>query len=361
MMIHGGRLFGEGRMIRGFQVRFCEWASRKDKSSTFFKSILLVFLFFSIIDASCPDTTPWSTPVNLSTSGDVTSGIFSAATSAGFMAVWADSSNNAHYSFSSDGLTWQSGLVTSAEGNVATGSDVFVAGNDTGFMVAWMDGSNNAWSSFSADNGATWSAALQINPTLALNSSADVYVSGGTSGFVAALIGADNNSYVSFSTGTAAWSTATQITNDGSVSTQNLNSQTGRGFVTVTVVGDSCMVAWVALNDATYSVYFSTIDPFSATTIYQIVSVGFFESPPILAQLNGYFMAVSLANVSEGVTYFSVATIPSNWATFSLFLQPDNTPDAGPWVAANQAGFYVNMDYWCRSRYSRNSYLDVYE
>ena len=179
-------------------------------------------------------TTPWSTPVNLSNSGNITSNIFSAATSAGFMAVWADSSNNAHYSFSSDGVSWQSGLVTPAQGNVASSSDVFVAGNATGFIVTWMDSSNNAWSSFSTNNGISWSAAIQINPnTLSLNSNSDVYVGGGSSGFVATMIGADNNAYVSFSTGTAAWSSPAQVTTDDSVYNQNWNSQTTRGFVSV--------------------------------------------------------------------------------------------------------------------------------
>ena len=119
---------------------------------------VVLFLISSVLDASCPATTPWTAPVNLSNSGGVTSNIFSAATSAGFMAVWADSSNNAHYSFSTDGITWQTGLVTPAQGDVASVSDVFVAGNATGFMVTWMDSSNNGWSSFSADNGSSWSA-----------------------------------------------------------------------------------------------------------------------------------------------------------------------------------------------------------
>ena len=188
-MMHGASLFGENLMTQELWQR----RSVKNRRSTFFKkSFLFVVLSLvsPVLDASCPDTTPWSTPVNLSNSGIVTSDVFSAATSAGFMAVWADSSNNAHYSFSSDGATWQSGLVTPAQGDVASNSDVFVAGNATGFLVTWMDSSNNAWSSFSADNGNSWSAAIQINPnTLALDSNSDVYVSGGTSGFVAAMIG----------------------------------------------------------------------------------------------------------------------------------------------------------------------------
>ena len=80
------------------------------------KSSLLVVISFasSLLHAMCPTTTPWSTPVQLTTSSDVTSNVFSAATSAGFMAVWADSTNNGHYSFSPDGLTWSSGLITTA-------------------------------------------------------------------------------------------------------------------------------------------------------------------------------------------------------------------------------------------------------
>ena len=207
----------------------------------------ILSLVSSILNASCPTVTPWSTPFNLSNSGSITSNIFSAGTAAGFMAAWADSSNNAHYSFSSDGLTWQSGLVSSAEGDVASSSDVFVAANSTGFIVTWMDSSNNAWSSFSTNNGVSWSEAIQINPnTLPLNSNSDVYVSGGSSGFVAAMIGADNNAYVSFSTGTAAWSSPAQVTTDGSVYNQNWNSVTTRGFVSVAVTGNSCMLTWIS-------------------------------------------------------------------------------------------------------------------
>ena len=317
------------------------------KESSFLKKIFLVVvlsLISSRLNAmSCPATTPWTTPVKLSNSGDITSNIFSAATAAGFMAVWADGSNNAHYSFSPDGITWQTGLVTSAEGDVASSSDVFVAGNDAGFMVTWIDSSNNGWSSFSTNNGSSWSGAIQINPnTLSLDSNSDVYVGGGTGGFVAAMIGDDLNAYVSFSTGTAAWSAPTQVTFDGSVYNQNQNSQTSRGFVSVAVAGNSCMLSWLTNTFPTYSAYFESINPFSSTTVYPIVNVGFLESASILAELNGYFMAVVRANAgSAGQTYFSTATTPSNWATFSAFAPNPDNPDAGPWVAANSAGFMV--------------------
>jgi hypothetical protein len=324
---------GQNPLMQTFQILF---------KRLFGTTILCIGLFLniSLSYASCPSTTPWSTPVDLSDSGLVTSNIFSAATSAGFMAVWADSSNNAHYSFSTDGLTWQTGLINPAAGNVAPVSDVFVAGNASGFIVTWIDSANNAFSSFSTNNGVTWSAALQINPnSLALNSNSDVYVAGGTSGFVATLIGADNNAYVSFSTGSAGWSAPTQVTSNGSVHAQNQNSQTGRGFVGAVVAGDSCMLVWIIQSLGTNSAYFDSINPFSSTTVYPVVSVGFFESAQIVAQLNGYFMNVGRANIGNGVTYFSVATIPSNWATFSLFLDVNNNPDAGPWIAANEAGF----------------------
>lgn len=156
--------------------------------------IPLSILLFSMpaMRASCPSTTPWSSPAQLSNAGGITSNIFSAANQTGFMAVWADSSNNAHYSFSADGLIWTTGLVDPAEGEVAAASDVFVGANASGFVATWIDGANDAWSSFSADNGATWSNAIKINSSLALNSNADVFVAGGTGGFVATLIGADH-------------------------------------------------------------------------------------------------------------------------------------------------------------------------
>jgi hypothetical protein len=307
----------------------------------------LFYGVFTLVSASlsgsCPSTTPWSAPVKLSTTGDLTSNVFSAGNGAGFMVVWVDGANNAHYSFSSDGVAWASGLVTAAEGDVASNSDVFVAANATGFMVTWIDNSNNGWSSFSANNGASWSAALRINPnSLPLNDTSDVYVSGGSGGFVAAMIGNDDNAYVSFSTGTTAWSALKQVTDDSSVTAANQNSQTGRGFVSAVVAGNSCMLAWLNDLDPIYSAYFSSINPFSSTTPLPIVSVGFYESAAIVAALNGYFMVASRANVGPGTVYFSVATIPSNWATFSLFLQEDTDPAAGPWIASNQSGFMAS-------------------
>jgi len=335
MMLHCWHLFFQNTLPQKLSILFCQIASRN-----FFLCLALSTLS-SIIHTSCPSTTPWSAAVNISNSGGITSNIFSAATTAGFMAVWADSSNNALYSFSSDGIHWQTGFVTAAQGNVAPSSDVFVAGNATGFLVTWIDSANNGWSSFSSNNGGSWSSAIQINPnTLTLNPNSDVYVGAGSSGFVATMIGNDNNAYVSFSTGTAAWSSPAQVTSDGSVYSFNQNSQTTRGFVSVTVVGNSCMLAWLGNLFPTFSAYFSSINPFSSTTVYPILDVGFFESACIVAANNGYFMAVARANAgAAGQTYFSVATIPSNWATFSAFTTNPANPDAGPWVAANQAGF----------------------
>lgn len=328
-------------MMRKFQAWFCEATSEKIGRLLFLKkSCLLVFLLFisSRLDAmSCPSVTPWSTPINLSNSGIVTSGIFSAGTSAGFMAVWADSSNNAHYSFSSNGSTWQTGLITPAQGDVSSGSNVFIAGNATGFIVTWVDNSNNAWSCFSINNGSSWSAKIQINPTLVLASSSDVYVSGGSSGFVAAMIDSNNNAWVSFSVGTAAWSSPVQVTTDSSVT----NGLIPRQYVSVAINGNSCMLTWLNNLDVTYSAYFESINPFEPTPVtnYPILSVGFFESVPIVAAMNGYFMAVARANVGLGQTYTSVATTPSNWATFSVVAPNPSDPDAGPWVAANSTGF----------------------
>lgn len=292
------------------------------------------------VQASCPATTPWTDPVNLSISGGVTSNIFSAASSAGFMAVWADSSNRAHYSFSADGQSWSQGLVSAAASNVASNSDVFVGANADGFVVTWIDSSNNGWSSFSADQGASWSTAIRINPnSLSLNANSDVFVNGGSEGFVAAMIGSDNNAYVSYSNGIDAWSAPAQVTTDGSVYDQNWNSKTNRGFVTVKVVGQTAMVTWWNNLFPTYSAFFETINPFSSTTPYPILSVGFFESVPSVDELNGYYMVVSRANVNDGQTYFSVATHVPSWATFAPFATNPRNPDAGPWVAANQAGF----------------------
>ena len=172
---------------------------------------IMLVLIASEIDAMCPATTPWTMPVQLTNTSNVISDVVSAGTTAGFMAVWVDSYNNAHYSFSSYGSTWQSGLITPAQGDVGSDVDVFVAGNDTGFLATWVDNYGNAWSTFSADNGNSWSDALQINPNTSalapLLANSSVYVAGGSTGFVAAMIGNDQNLYVSFSTGTSAWTT----------------------------------------------------------------------------------------------------------------------------------------------------------
>ena len=163
-------------MVTHFRSMSQEWDTQGISN---LRKLFLVALALacSLLQASCPTTTPWSTPVNLSISGDATSNIFSAATANGFMSVWADAANNAHYSFSKDGVSWNSGLVSSAQGNVASVSDVFVAGNNQGFLVAWMDSLNNAWSSFTINNGVSWSTAIQINPNaLPLNPNSDVFV-----------------------------------------------------------------------------------------------------------------------------------------------------------------------------------------
>jgi hypothetical protein len=157
------------------------------------------------------------------------------------------------------------------------------------------------------------------------------------------MIGNDENAYISFSTGTAAWSAPAQVS-IGAIYNQNPNSQTTRGFVGVAVVGNSCMVTWITQLLSIDSAFFSSISPFSSTTVQPIVPVGFFESVPIVTARDGYFMTATRANESsDGVTIFSVATIATNWAVFSLLLNSPDNPDAGPWVAANQNGF---MSVW---------------
>lgn len=105
------------------------------------------------------------------------------------------------------------------------------------------------------------------------------------------------------------------------------------------------MLTWINSADPTYAAFIESINPFSVPTVpVPVVPVGFFESNPIVAYLNGYYMSVARANVTApgyppGETYFTVATTVSNWALFSPF--SSNPPDtgAGPWVTANQTGF----------------------
>ena len=120
-------------------------------------------------------------------------------------------------------------------------------------------------------------------------------------------------------------------------------------FVSVAVVGNSCMLTWIArLAIKQIQLTLTSINPFSSTTdLYPIVNVGDFESVPIVARIEWIFYGAARANVMvPGVTYFSVGTNPSNWATFSFISTPPSTPilDAGPWVAANQAGFMSTVD-----------------
>ena len=77
--------------------------------------------------------------------------------------------------------------------------------------------------------------------------------------------------YVSFSTGTAAWGSPAQVTNDGSVYSQNQNSQTGRGFVSAAVAGNSCMLSWIGN-------LFQHIQP----TLIQLIP---FHQPPFIPLL----------------------------------------------------------------------------
>ena len=77
--------------------------------SFFFKHSFLMSIWLlgnHIIVGSCPSATPWTTPVALTRAGNVTSNIYSAATPAGFMAVWSDSANNGYYAFSSSVSAW---------------------------------------------------------------------------------------------------------------------------------------------------------------------------------------------------------------------------------------------------------------
>jgi hypothetical protein len=308
--------------------------------------LIILILITSRIDAMCPATSPWTAPVQLTTTGDVVSDVVSAATAAGFMATWADSSNNAHYSFSSDGVTWQSGLIPSVTANVGSGIDVFVAGNATGFLVAWADGLGNGWSSFTADNGNTWSAAQQINlNSLTLDTSSSVYVAGGASGFVATMMvpsSPTDDLYVSFSTGTSAWSAMpTRVTSDGTVF--NINSPP-KQYVPAVVSGNSCMVTWIDNIDGTDAAFIEPIDNLPATaTRYPIINTGFFLSPPSAAYLNGYYVAVAEANIGPGVL-ISTATNATNWSTSIYYLNQQSVPpspaaNSFPWIAANQAGF----------------------
>jgi hypothetical protein len=309
--------------------------------------LIILILIASRIDAMCPATTPWTTPVQLTNTADVVSDVVSAATSAGFMATWADASGNAHYSFSADGVTWQSGLIPPAAANVGSNVDVFVAGNDTGFLATWVDSSNNGWSSFTADNGNTWSTAIQTNPNSVsgltpLFSGSSVYVAAGSSGFVGTMIGNDNNAYVSFSTGTSAWSTnPTQVTSDGTA--YNINGSP-KQYVSAVVVGNSCMLTWIGNLDPIYAAFIESINPLSTTTTrYPIVAIGYFLTTPIVAQLNGYYLAAAQANVSSGANLVSIATNSINWVTPYLWLStplpPPAQANAAPWIAVNQAGF----------------------
>jgi hypothetical protein len=310
-------------------------------------SFLFLFLLMpSLIQAmSCPTTSPWSAPIQLSTSNDLTSGAFSAATAAGFMAVWADGANNAVYSFSTDGLTWQSGLISPAQGNVVSGSNVFIAGNATGFLVSWVDSSANGWSTFTADNGSSWSTALQINPMSVpaltpLNATVDVYLSAGSSGFIATMIGNDNNVYASFSTGTSAWSNAPiQATNDGSVNYPFVPRQ----YVSAVVVDNSCMLTWATTPYSTAAAYIESINPLSSsTTSYFVNGIGYSQSEPIIAALNGYFLITVNANVSGGAVLTSIGTNAANFATpyvFAAGAPPPPLTNNAPWIAVNKAGF----------------------
>lgn len=305
---------------------------------------LMMVLIASKIDAMCPATTPWTTPVQLTNTPNVANAIFSAATSAGYMAVWTDTLQNANYSFSSDGITWQGGVISPAAGQVV--SNVFVAANETGFLVSWVDSAKDGWTSFSADNGTTWSSAQKVNPNTSaltpMNNTADVYVSGGQSGFIATMIGNDNNAYASFSTGTSAWSAVpTQITFDGLVNYTLVSRQ----YVSSVIVGNSCMFAWTLNAYQTAAAFIESINPLSnASSVSPIANIGYMQSIPILAQLNGYFLAIANGNISGGISLVSIATNSTNWAT-AYILAPSAPPppliDTGnaPWIAANQTGF----------------------
>lgn len=290
------------------------------------------FLFFVLtlssakIFTSCPDTTPWSTPVNLSNTGQVRSITISAGTSAGFMTTWRNNSA-AESVFSSNGTTWGSPQSIVGSG---VNSDVWVAGNSNGFVATWGNGSNG-FSKFY--NGSSWGSLEQVASNMF--SDTDVAIAGSDAGFVAAWIGNDNNAYASYSDGTSGWLVSpVQITNDGLVSTSpGLNY--GRPFISVAVVGSTAMVVWTKTNGNTYSAFFSSINPLSSSPSINPVLIGRgVATPAVVAGTSAGYMAVALTSGHETYASFS-SNSGSTWNSVQVYANPYDTP----WVSGNGAGF----------------------
>lgn len=220
---------------------------------------------------SADNGSTWTAATQITTSGllygsypNYIAAVAVSSGASGFVATWLQNDGNGYSSLSTNnGGSWSSPVQITNSGDV--NSDVIVSSSPSGYMAVWVNSANNAMTSFSS-NGTSWNAPVQAGSGLVANnltngSGADVFVSGTTSGFVIAWVGADNNAYGSFSSDNGqTWSTPVQITNDGSVSYSN--NASAFGFVSVAAFENGCVFTW---QDTSNNVQasFSTITPSS--------------------------------------------------------------------------------------------------
>ena len=204
----------------------------------------------------------WSTPVNISNSGLVNSAVIVSGTENKFMATWRETSGSgsAHAAFSSNnGATW---TPTDSIPSTGVTSDVWVSGNSRGFMATWVV-DTAIYTSYNVLGTSTWSEpqAIIISTSGAITS--DISIAAAESGFVISWINPANNRVCAgfYSELDATWNDIIEVSSTVHASVGNVaDGGNGRGFVSVSAVGNTCMFAWLGTDGNTHS-SFSYITP----------------------------------------------------------------------------------------------------
>jgi len=261
----------------------------------------------------------WTMPVLISTAPSAGPTVATAATSAGFMAVWTQGGMalvRPLARFSANGTSWDAAVQlssllikrgsTSVAGNSAgflatfqedagpnyfgyasfTGNNgaswsmpvqvaamrqneiLSVAANGSGFLGAWISPTNQLLTSFSTTNGASWSAPVEI-PTTFTGLTTILGLSGGDAGFVITWVNGGPNIFASFSSDRGAtWSAPVQLITSPAV--KGLTDY----VVGVSIADANCMFTWWNTANNAISSYSTLPSPSasSSSPLFQQIS-----------------------------------------------------------------------------------------
>jgi hypothetical protein len=210
----------------------------------------------NLVSVLSTDGMSWDSPVLTATT--TFTSMWVSGTAAGFMTTFIGptvgfSTGAAFSLFSPDGSSW--GPQTLIENSTEIASPVAVSGTAAGFLATWHDDSdNNAYASFSTDNGMTWSTAVAITSSGDVNSA--VIVNGTTAGFLATFQQLDSNAYASFSSDNGmTWSaTPVQITTSADVNSDVwVSSNSSGSLATWSNNSSNAFASFSADNGMTWS------------------------------------------------------------------------------------------------------------